>query len=145
MKKIIALLAISILLMTGCTPADTVNQKIKEQAENFNVRRRFIALNTRTDEPLFILEGLISIKTDTNVGDINVTVKTGEDEYKLFYAHLSKDITYTVIQLEPTQKENPYSYDINFYPLKESILHGIFDATYEKPTSNTENSLELKE
>lgn len=44
-----------------------------------------------------------------------------------------------------TKKENPYSYDINFYPLKESILHGIFDATYEKPTSNTENSLELKE
>lgn len=81
---------------------------------------------------LFSVEGYISIDTDSD-GDLNVMIRTGEDEYKLFYAHLSDDVTYTSIQLEP-RKTNQYAYEISFFPAKEAIMHGLYDinSTEEK-------------
>ena len=60
-------------------------------------------------------------------------IRTGEDEYKLFYAHLSDDVTYTSIQLEP-RETNQYAYEISFFPAKEAIMHGLIDinSTEEK-------------
>lgn len=134
MKKIIkALLEIAIvgviifliLGLNGCSKADRVNFNIKQDADNFKVTRRVIALNTRTNEPLFSVEGKISINTDDD-GDLNVTIKTDEDSYKLFYAHLSKDITYTSVQIDVSDVD-PYAYDIQFFPAKEAIEHGLIN------------------
>ena len=122
MKKLIALMMI---FMLGCTKADKVNYNIREDADNFLIKRKVIALNTRTNEALFEVEGLISISSDSD-GDLNVTIKTGEDEYKLFYAHLSDDVTYTCVQVEP-DNVTPYAYEISFFPAKEVIEHGLVD------------------
>ncbi len=122
MKKLIVLMMI---LLLGCTKADKVNYNIRTDADNFLVRRKVIALNTRTNEALFEVEGLISINSDSD-GDLNVTIKTGEDEYKLFYAHLSDDVTYTCVQVEP-DNVTPYAYEISFFPAKEVIEHGLVD------------------
>ena len=65
------------------------------------------------------MEGKISLNSDDD-GDLNVTIKTGKGKYKLFYAHLSNDVTYTCIQTE-AKKENPYAYDIQFFPAKEVV------------------------
>ena len=123
MKKIIS--AIVLILLCGCTKAEHVNFNIKRDADNFAVRRRVIALNTRTNEALFEVTGLISISSDTD-GDLNVTIRTGDEEYKLFYAHLSDDVTYTCVQLE-ADSVTPYAYEISFFPAKEVIEHGMFD------------------
>lgn len=109
--------------LNGCAEVESVNYNIKQDADNFKIRRRVVALNTRTNEPLFSVEGYISLNTDVD-GDLNVTIKTGRDSYKLFYAHLSKDVTYTSIQLDDV-KADPYAYDIQFFPAKEVIEHGI--------------------
>lgn len=122
MKRGIVLLLTSMLL-SGCMESETANHNIRVDANNFKIRRKVVALNTRTDEPLFTVEGYISLETDED-GDLNVTIKTGEDEYKLFYAHLSDDVTYTSIQTEPV-KENKYSYNITFFPIKEVLQNGI--------------------
>lgn len=82
-----------------------------------------IVLNTRTDKALFEVEGYISLSTD-NDGDLNVTIQTGPNEYKLFYAHLSEYVTYAAIQIDPNQKD-PYAYDIRFFPADEVVQHGI--------------------
>ena len=66
---------------------------------------------------------MISIRSDSD-GDLNVTIQTGENEYKLFYAHLSNDVTYTSIQLDPAET-TPYAYVISFFPPKEVIEHGL--------------------
>jgi len=124
MKKIIAVATI-LLVLSGCTKAERVNFNIRQDADNFNVRRRVIALNTRTNEALFEVTGLISIGADAD-GDLNVTIKTGDSEYKLFYAHLSEDVTYTCIQLE-ADSVTPYAYEISFFPAKEVLEHGLFD------------------
>lgn len=125
-RKVLTVLLL-VFALCGCMKSTRVNVNIKTDADNFKIRRRVVALNTRTNEPLFTVEGYISIKTDTENGDLNVTIQTGEDEFKLFYVHLSNDVTYTVIQLEP-RKTNPYSYNISFFPAKEVILNGLFDA-----------------
>lgn len=114
-----------ILGLNGCAEADTVNENIRTDADNFKIRRRVIALNTRTDKALFEVEGLISLSSDSD-GDPNVTIKTDEDDYKLFYAHLSKDVTYTCIQLEG-KNVSPYAYSIQFFPASEVIQHGLID------------------
>ena len=82
----------TLLMLTGCQKSFVANYNIKNDANNFKIRRKVVALNTRTDETLFSVEGYISIDTDDD-GDLNVTIRTGEDEYKLFYAHLSDDRT----------------------------------------------------
>lgn len=124
-KTVLALLAV--LALTGCTKSERVNHNLRQDADNFKVRRKVVALNTRTNEALFTVEGYISIDTDTD-GDLNVTIKTGENEYKLFYAHLSDDVTYTSIQLD-SRETNEYAYEISFFPAKEVIMNGITDIT----------------
>lgn len=125
MKKILC--AILLMLMcTGCEKSDRVNFNIRREANNFNVYRRVVAINTRLNETLFAVEGYISVNVDTD-GDLNVTIQTGEEEFKLFYAHLGNDVTYTVIQIEPSSV-TPYAYNISFFPAKEVLEHGLFDA-----------------
>lgn len=123
-KKIIAIVS-CLILLTACTKSARVKHNLRNDADNYKVRRKVIVLNTRTNEALFTVEGYISLDTD-NDGDLNVTIQTGENEYKLFYAHLSEDVTYTCIQLD-SKETNEYAYNISFFPLKESLKHGIID------------------
>ena len=116
-----------ILMLTGCEKSDRVNFNIRREANNFNVYRRVVAINTRLNETLFAVEGYISINVDSD-GDLNVTIQTGEEDFKLFYAHLGNDVTYTVIQTEPVDV-TPYAYNISFFPAKEVLEHGLFDIT----------------
>lgn len=111
------------VLLAGCSKAGRANWNIRQEANNFTVRRRVVALNTRTNDALFSVEGLISIDTDED-GDLNVTIQTGEDSYQLFYAHLSDDVTYTSIQLDESEV-SPYAYEIKFFPAREVIESGL--------------------
>lgn len=124
MKKILTIMAL-VLMLTGCEKSDRVNYNIRREANNFNVYRRVVAINTRLNETLFAVEGYISVNVDSD-GDLNVTIQTGEEEFKLFYAHLGNDVTYTVIQIEPSDV-TPYAYNISFFPAKEVLEHGLLD------------------
>lgn len=124
MRKILAIMAL-VLALAGCEKSDRVNYNIRREADNFKVYRRVIAINTRLNETLFAVEGYISVNVD-NDDDLNVTIQTGEEEFKLFYAHLGNDVTYTVIQIEPSDV-TPYAYNISFFPSKEVLEHGLFD------------------
>lgn len=114
-----------VLMMTGCEKSDRVNFNIRREANNFNIYRRVVAINTRLNETLFAVEGYISVNVDSD-GDLNVTIQTGAEEFKLFYAHLGNDVTYTVIQTEPASV-TPYAYNISFFPAKEVLEHGLID------------------
>lgn len=104
MKKVLIILA-SVFALTGCSKASRVNWNIREDANNFKITRKVVALNTRTNDPLFTVEGKISLNSDDD-GDLNVTIKTGKGKYKLFYAHLSNDVTYTCIQTEAKKRKS---------------------------------------
>lgn len=121
----VSLIIALMLMLSGCEKASHVRQNIRLDADNFKIRRRVIAINTRLNETLFMVEGYISLDIDSD-GDLNVLIQTGDNEYKLFYAHLSADVTYTSIQLEGAST-TPYAYNISFFPLAETLTHGLFD------------------
>ena len=61
MKKLMLLL-IPVLVLTGCTSADTVSTNISREADEFKVRRRITFINLRSNEYLFSITGNCSIK-----------------------------------------------------------------------------------
>lgn len=77
MKKVLIILA-SVFALTGCSKASRVNWNIREDANNFKITRKVVALNTRTNDPLFTVEGKISLDSDED-GDLNVTIKTEKE------------------------------------------------------------------
>lgn len=129
MKKKAWLTAILIVLtfvLSSCRQADVVQHNLKRDADNFNVRRRITVLNTRTDQPMMQVTGLLSINVDSD-GDLNIAIEKAPNEYILNYAHLSQDTTYIVEQIE-TKEVNKYAYEIQFYPTQ--IVSGWFDIKF---------------
>lgn len=59
-EKVLIILA-SVFALTGCSKASRVNWNIREDANNFKITRKVVALNTRTNDPLFTVEGKISL------------------------------------------------------------------------------------
>ena len=126
MKKLyIILLILFELSLCGCRESDKASYNVKKDADYFNVYRRVTAINTWTGDPLFTVEGYISIDVDSD-GDLNVLIKTDKDEYKLFYAHLSENVTYTCEQVDASHVSG-YAYEIMWYPSIEQLRHGLVD------------------
>lgn len=125
MKRILIaiILCVIVFVLSSCRQADNVRHNLQREADDFNVRRRITVLNTRTDKTMMQITGLLSIKTDSD-GDLNITIEKSPGEYILNYAHLSKDTTYIVEQIE-TKEVNKYKYEIKLYP--ENIVSGWFD------------------
>lgn len=84
MKKIIPALVIAGLAVTGLTAcesaSDRANKNLSKAAENFEVPRRIVGVNTITDTVLWTVEGYCSYETGGNT--IDVICATDEDDRK---------------------------------------------------------------
>ena len=110
----LALASLALLGVTGCSQeADTVSENLSVASDNFEVERRIVFFNGITDKYLLTIEGLCSIKQD---GDqLEVTCKTGEDEYKKHYLGLSDNVSYFLEQIE-SEKADAYHYRVVYRP-----------------------------
>lgn len=135
MKKIfMILLILATCLMVGCTGNDwaemnynrearsasfqseyatTVN-KLEMKEGNFKTYRRVIFYNVRLVETVFACEGYCHVQVD-NDSDIEIVVKTGDEEYLRHYLGQKQDITYFSEQLKPV-KQDEYRYQIVWNP-----------------------------
>ena len=93
--------------------AVTVN-KLEMKEGNFETYRRVVFYNVRLGETVFTCEGYCHVQVDPD-GDIELVVKTGEDEYLRHYLGQKQDITYFSEQLKPV-KESDYRYKIVWNP-----------------------------
>ena len=93
--------------------AVTVN-KLEMKEGNFETYRRVVFYNVRLGETVFTCEGYCHVQVDSD-GDIELVVKTGEDEYLRHYLGQKQDITYFSEQLKPV-KESEYRYKIVWNP-----------------------------
>ncbi|WP_191013890.1 hypothetical protein [Treponema zioleckii] len=93
--------------------AVTVN-KLEMKEGNFKTYRRVVFYNVRLGETVFTCEGYCHVQVDRD-GDIELVVKTGEDEYLRHYLGQKQDITYFSEQLKPV-KQNDYRYKIIWNP-----------------------------
>ena len=115
---VIGLIAIVLctLFTCGCSEANKVSQNIAKEADNFNVYRRVVIINTRTDKPEFEIVGKMSLSIGTNRIDCIV-----EEDGK-YYKHiinLTQNNMYVVEDLGGSDVSK-YKYEINYIP--ESII-----------------------
>lgn len=124
--RIVAAVAlVGATLLAACSAADTASYNISQDSDNFKVNRRVVFVNGITDKYLLSIEGLCSIKDskdDNSKGQLEVTCKVGDDQYKKHFLGLSDNVTYFVEQLEPST-EDTYHYKVVFRP--EEIVPDI--------------------
>lgn len=120
MKKIFlaALVTMSAFCVSGCNENDATvaSANLSQAADNFQINRRIVFLNTNTDTYALEIEGLCSIgKGDSIEREITVTCKVGKDQYKKHFLAASNDLTFFAEQLDPAPAD-VYHYKVTFKP-----------------------------
>jgi len=121
MKKIILrvclfiLLGLSLLVLTGCMrEADRVSYNVGKEADNFNVTRRVVVYNARTDKIVFELIGNFSLQNNyTN--ELEIVCEVGKNIYKKHFIYLN-DWTLYVVEDVSGAYVDKYHYEVNYIP-----------------------------
>lgn len=118
MKKksvlIILVLAIIGMALAGCDrQADRVSYNVSQEADNFNVIRRLVVLNARTDKPMFEMVGAFSFTLENN--RIVAIVETGPGEYKKHSVGLNEWTLWSIEDISGSEVDK-YRYEVNFLP-----------------------------
>jgi len=108
--------------LAGCTPAQTASQNLSYNSDNFRIMRRVVFVNGITDKYLLSIEGLCSITKDKEDNQLEVTCKTGDNEYKKHYLGISNNVTYFVEQMDVASVDT-FHYKVAFRP--EELLPDI--------------------
>lgn len=116
MKRIL-LAALAAVALAACTssPADTASHNLSKDADQFRIPRKITFINGITDKYLLVVEGYCSLGNDDPPGKLNVTCKTGPDQYIKDTLGQSDNVAWISEQLRP-QKEDPYHYKVFFRP-----------------------------
>lgn len=116
-KKLIPVLAIVAVLglgVVGCRESNRVSHNISKEADNFNVTRRLVVINARTDKPLFELVGNFAL-SNNDENELEVVCQTGKNEFKKHYIYLNEYTIYTVEDISGANVSK-YKYEVNFLP-----------------------------
>ena len=99
MKKRIIAVGIALVAaagLVGCeSDAKKVSENISTAADNFEVQRKIVGVNTRTDKYLFYVEGRCSIERN---GDLIVTCKHAENDFRKHYVGQATDVAWVSTQ-----------------------------------------------
>lgn len=120
---IVALLVAAITL-AGCTEADRVSHNVSKQADNFNVMRHVMVINTRTDTPLLEVVGRLSIQTSN--GDVDIIIEVEPGVYKKHFVSMNEYTVYVVEDINGAQVSQ-YHYEINVLPKAFQLFSVTFD------------------
>lgn len=103
MKKIITtvILAIILIVMTGCSDASVANHNMTKDADNFKVYRHIVFINNITGEYLLEITGYCNIKADTTDKQLETICKDNNGDYVKNFLGVNETTTYFVEQLEP--------------------------------------------
>lgn len=119
MKKLkIVLLVIMILtgclLLTGCTEVDRVSTNLGKEADNFNITRRIIVMNARTDTIMFELVGNFSLQNNSS-NELEIICEVGKNLYKKHFIRLNENTLYVVEDVSGAYVDK-YHYEVNYIP-----------------------------
>ena len=117
-KKVLSAIIVGLLLGTGlvgCTEANTVSTNISREADNFNVTRRLVVINGRTDTIIFSLVGNFSITLDQEDNQLEVIAEVRDGVYRKHFIGLSDEIMYFVEDVG-NNEVSKYGYEVEFIP-----------------------------
>lgn len=121
-NKVVALfLAVSLvgasIVGCGAREATRVSENVSQEADNFNVIRRLVVINARTDKPMFELVGAFSYTLEEN--RIIAVVEVGKNNYKKHSVGLTEWTLWSVEDISGAEVDK-YRYEVNFLP--EAIM-----------------------
>lgn len=122
MKKVLFVVVLFALLVSGCAQADVASQNLSTAADNFEINRRIHFYNGITGEDFLVIEGLCSLGNNDTAGSLSVTCKTGANSYKKFFLGLSDNVTYFSEDLEPSPA-NVWQYRVILRP--SAVIPGL--------------------
>lgn len=112
----VALASVSVL--SACaSDADVASENLSTAAEQFEIERRVVFFNGITDKYLLEINGRCSVESAESAlgGALEVTCKTGPNEYKKHYLGLSDNVSYFVEQVEGADV-SVYNYRVIYKP-----------------------------
>ena len=121
-KKILAafLVGAFAVSLTACTEVDQVSYNVSQEADNFNVLRRFAVINTRTDKVEFELIGAFSLQVEDSHDDqVEIVVEQEDGSYKKHIIGMNENTMYVVEDLGGAEV-NKYKYEVNY--ISETIV-----------------------
>lgn len=117
MKKIICVLFVSLMILSGCqVEADRVNYNLTQEADNFNVIRQITVINCLKGDVLFQMTGKMSITADTTDNQLEVIVEDENGKYKKHFIGLSDNVTYVIEDITDDTDVSKYHYTLNYNP-----------------------------
>ena len=101
--RTVLVLPLAVLALVGCTSAaDTANDNLTKAAENFEVPRRIVGINTLAANPddavLFSVEGFCSYETSGPTFEAICLVDRATGEVERTTLHLSDNVTFVSTQ-----------------------------------------------
>lgn len=119
MKKIKIFILIGIMiagaiLLTGCTEVNRVSHNIGQQADNFNITRRIVVMNARTDTVMFELIGNFSLQNNMS-NELEIICEIADNVYKKHFIYLN-DYTLYVVEDVSGAYVDKYHYEVNYIP-----------------------------
>ena len=115
-KKITMVVLVMVMMMgiiAGCNQASRVSENVSQEADNFNVIRRLVVINMRTDKVLFELTGAFSLQESGN--RLVIVVETGDGIYKKHFTGLNNWTFYNIEDVSGASVSK-YHYEVNFLP-----------------------------
>ena len=119
-KRMISLLLVLVVCIgmvatfSGCSQADRVSYNISKEADRFNVTRRLVVINARSDKPVFELIGNFSL-ANNGTQELEVTCEIEQGKYKKHFIYLNEWTIYTVEDVSGAYVDN-YHYEVNYLP-----------------------------
>lgn len=105
-----------VMVLAACeNDADVASRNLSVAADNFEVVRRVVFYNGITDSYMLTIEGYCSLGNFDDPGELTVTCKTGEGQYKKHFLGLSDNVTYFAEQLE-SEGASDQRYRVVFKP-----------------------------
>ena len=119
----LALVAASAFATTGCSSdASVASQNLSKAADMFEIDRRIVFYNGITGDYILSLEGRCSISKDKQDAQLEVTCKTGTNEFKKHFLGISDNVTFFAEQLH-AQPASVFHYRVIFKP--QSIIPNV--------------------
>ena len=111
---LLMLIGVMAALLVGCgRESQRVSHNIAQEADNFNVLRRVVVINTRTDKAEFECIGKMSIEVGAK--RLDVIVETDDGKYQKHIINLTGNNMYIVEDLGKSDV-NKYKYEVNYLP-----------------------------
>lgn len=101
--------------LSGCSDARIASQNLSKAADMFEIDRRIVFYNGITGDYILSLEGRCSIEVDQHDHQLEVTCKTGANEFKKHFLGISDNVTYFAEQLQSKQA-SVFHYRVIFKP-----------------------------